>query len=550
MKYLIIGGVAGGATVAARLKRDDENAEIILFERGEYISYANCGLPYYIGGTIDKREDLIVQTIAGFINRYDIDIRIKSNVEKIDTAAKTITVHDIAKGKRYQESYDKLILSPGAEPFKPKISGIDSPYVFTLRNIPDTDRISQYLSTRTVKRAIIAGGGFIGLEMAENLQKRGVAVTIVEMADQVMANLDYSMAAIVHAELRAKGVELHLKEAVDSFAEKDGKVQVILKSGKILETDLVIWSIGVRPETKLAIEAGLEIGVTGGIKVNEYLQTSDKDIYALGDAIEVRHLVTGKGAIIPLAGPANKQARIAADNIVFGNKVEYAGSIGTGIAKVFDLTVASTGANGRLLKKEGIEYISSFTHSNSHAGYFPNSLPLSIKIMFSPKDGKLFGAQVVGQDGVDKRIDLFAQTIKKGGSVYDLMEIEHSYAPPYSSAKDPVNIAGFVADNILSGKVKIVQWSDIAEIDPSKDFLLDVRTGKEFRMGAIAGAVNIPVDELRFRLDEVPSDKRIIVYCAIGLRGYVASRILLQNGFNEVYSLSGGYKTYSFATAK
>ncbi len=550
MKYIIVGGVAGGATIAARLKRNDENAEIILFERGEYISYANCGLPYYSSGTIEKREDLIVQTVVGFINRYDIDIRVMSDVEKIDPSAKTVTVHNIEKGKRYQESYDKLILSPGAEPFKPAIPGIENPNIFTLRNIPDIDKIKLALTTKNIKSAVIAGGGFIGLEMAENLHKLGINITIVEMADQVMANMDYSMASIVHAELRSNGVALRLNDAVKSFADKNGKIEVALQSGSILETEMVIWSIGIKPETKLAREAGLEIGLTGGITVNDYLQTSDKDIYALGDAIEVRHLVTGKGALIPLAGPANKQARIAADNIVFGNKSKYCGSIGTGIAKVFGLTVASTGASGKLLKKAGIEYISSFTHSNSHAGYYPNSLPLSIKIMFSPNDGKLLGAQAVGMDGVDKRIEMFAQTIRGGGTIYDLMEIEHAYAPPYSSAKDPVNVAGFVADNILSGKVKIVHWRDIDNIDPEKDFLLDVRTGKEFRMGAISGAVNIPVDEIRFRMDEIPSDKRIIVYCAIGLRGYVASRILLQSGYGDVVSLSGGFKTYSIASAK
>ncbi|MFA6334469.1 MAG: FAD-dependent oxidoreductase [Bacteroidales bacterium] len=550
MKYLIVGGVAGGATTAARLKRDDENAEIIIFERGEYISYANCGLPYYIGGTISRREDLFVQTVEGFINRYDIDIRTRSEVEKIDKLAKTVIVHNTERDEQYIETYDKLILSPGAEPFKPNIPGIENPNIFTLRNIPDTDKIKHFITTKTVERAIIVGGGFIGLEMAENLHKLGISVTIVEMANQVMANLDYSMASIVNAELRTKGLELRLNEAVNSFAGKNDKIEVTLKGGSILEADMVIWSIGVKPETKLAREAGLELGVTGGIKVNEYLQTSDSDIYAIGDAVEVKHLVTGRAALIPLAGPANKQARIAADNIVYGNKIKYAGSIGTGIAKVFDITAASTGANGKLLKKEGIEYISSFTHSSSHAGYYPNAMPLSIKIMFSPKDGKLFGAQVVGSDGVDKRIDIFAQTIKSGGSVYDLMEIEHAYAPPYSSAKDPVSIAGFVADNILGGKLRIVQWSDLSNLDLSKDFLLDVRTGKEFRTGAIAGSVNIPVDEIRFRLGEIPTGKRIITYCAIGLRGYIASRILLQNGFNEVYNLSGGYKTYSLALAK
>ncbi len=547
MKYLIIGGVAGGASVAARLRRNDESAQIILFERGEYVSYANCGLPYYIGGVIKERDNLFVQTVEGFRNRFNIDIRPKSEVEKIDSENKIAHIYNIEKGTSYTETYDKLILSPGAEPIKPKIEGIEHPNIFTLRNVPDTDKIKRFVTVKKVEKAIVVGGGFIGLEMVENLHHLGIKVDLVEMANQVMSHLDYSTATIVQSELRTKGVKLHLSDAVEKFAPYENGVEVFLKSGSSLKADMVIWSIGVRPETKLAREAGLEIGKTGGIKTNEYMQTSNPDIYALGDAAEVTHGVLGGPALIALAGPANKQGRIVADNIVYGNKYKYQGSIGTGIAKIFDLTVASTGASGKWLKRDGIDYIASFTHSSSHAGYYPNALPISIKILFSPKDGRLFGAQVVGFDGVDKRIEMLAMVVKNRGTIYDLMEIEHAYAPPFSSAKDPVNMAGFVAENILNGKVKIIHWRDAANTNPKKDILLNVNTKEEYELGSIPGSINIPVDSLRERLSELPKDKRIIVYCAAGLRGYVAYRILAQNGYENVYNLSGGYKTYSIA---
>ncbi|MDO9679780.1 MAG: FAD-dependent oxidoreductase [Bacteroidales bacterium] len=550
MKYIIVGGVAGGATVAARLRRNDENAEIILFERGEYVSYANCGLPYYIGEVINNRDNLFVQTVEGFKGRYNVDIRIRSEVEKVDAAGKSVEILDIESGRRYFETYDKLILSPGAEPIRPKIEGIESSRIFTLRNVPDTDKIKRFLTVKKVEKAVVVGGGFIGLEMAENLHEWGIKIDLVEMAPQVMGHLDFSMASIINSELTTKGVNLHLNDAVKKFDETPSGITVELQSGKKLEADMVIWSIGVKPEIKLAKSAGIEIGLSGGIKVNEYMQTSNEHIYALGDATEVINAVTGKPALIPLAGPANKQGRIVADNIVYGNVSKYEGTIGTGIAKVFDLTVASTGANGKLLNSAGIKYISSFTHSSSHAGYYPNALPLSIKILFAPEDGRLLGAQVVGFDGVDKRIEMFAQVLKSKGTIYDLMNIEHAYAPPYSSAKDPVNMAGFVADNILKGRVKIVSWRKAAKSDPANDFLLDVRTKEEYSLGAIDNSVNIPLDELRGRLSEIPTDKRVIVYCAVGLRGYVASRILYQNGFENVFNLSGGYKTYSIATAR
>ncbi len=546
MKYLIIGGVAGGATVAARLRRMDEQAEIILFERGAYVSYANCGLPYYIGDTITQRDNLFVQTAQGFTARFNIDIRTKQEVVAIQPQGKTVLVKNLVTNETYSEGYDKLVLSPGAEPIRPRVDGISGNRIFTLRNVPDTDTIKGYINTIKPKTALVIGGGFIGLEMAENLHELGIEVGVIEMANQVMAPLDYSMAAIVHHHMVENNVSLYLGDGVASFKETENGVAVVLASGKELETDMVILSIGVRPETLLAKEAGLALGKLGGIEVNEYMQTSDPDIYALGDAVEVTHLVTGSKALIPLAGPANKQGRIVADNIVYGNKKVYEGSIGTSIAKIFHLTVAAAGANSKLLAKEGIPYHESFTHSGSHAGYYPGALSLSIKILFAPKTGKLLGAQVVGFDGVDKRIEMLAQVIRNNGTVYDLMELEHAYAPPYSSAKDPVNMAGFVAENILTGKVKTAQWRDIEGL--SKEALIvDVRTREEFALGSIPGSVNIPVDELRSRLPELPLDKDIVVTCAVGLRGYVAYRILVQNGYERVRNLSGGYKTWSLA---
>lgn len=548
MNYLIIGGVAGGATVAARLRRMDEKANIILFERGKYVSYANCGLPYYIGDTINNREKLFVQTAKGFTDRFRIDIRTEQEVTAIRPDKKEVEIKNLSTGETYTETYDKLVLSPGAEPLRPGIEGIGSKKIFTLRNVPDTDTIKNYVNTENPKRAIVVGGGFIGLEMAENLHDLGIQVDVVEMANQVMAPLDFSMAAIVHRQLTDKGVGLHLEDGVSRFEEKDGGVTVHLRSGKQIATDMVLLSIGVRPETKLAKDAGLAIGERGGIAVNDYMQTSDADIYALGDAVEVRHLVTGQPALIPLAGPANKQGRIVADNIVFGNKKKYPGSIGTSIAKVFDLTVAAAGANAKLLQQNNIPYISSYTHGASHAGYYPGAVPLSIKILFAPENGKLLGAQIVGFNGADKRIEMLAQVIQRGGTVHDLAELEHAYAPPYSSAKDPVNMAGFVAENILNKKSRIIQWRELAEL-PADTIRIDVRTHDEYKLGTIPGFINIPVDELREHLDELPKEKPIVVTCAVGLRGYLAYRILVQNGFKHVRNLSGGYKTWSVATA-
>ena len=550
MKILIVGGVAGGASVAARLRRMDEQAEIILFERGEYISYANCGLPYYIGGTIADRDNLFVQTVDGFSKRFKIDIRVLQEVICINRENKSITIQNLITNKEYTESYDKLILSTGTEPVKPPIKGIDSRKIFTLRNVPDTDKIKNFLITHKPQKAVVIGGGFIGLEMVENLHDAGLEVQLVEKADQVMAPIDFSMAAIVHQQLRQKGVELYLKEGVTSFLEEENGVRIVLESGRELISDMVIFSIGVRPDIKIVKDAGLELGTTGGIKVNSYMQTSDNNIYALGDAVEVLNPIITKQMLIPLAGPANKQARIVADNILEDNKYIYPGTIGTSIAKVFDLTVAATGLSSKVLNGECIEHISSFTHGSSHAGYYPGASQLSVKVNFSPLNGKLLGAQVVGKEGADKRIELFSEVIKKGGTIYDLMDLEHAYAPPYSSAKDPVNMAGFVADNILKGKMKIAQWRDIEKISLAKTTLLDVRTSEECSEGYIKGAMNIPLDELRSRIKEIPKEKDVLIYCAVGLRGYIASRILAQYGFSNVLNLSGGYTTYATAIAE
>lgn len=548
MKYIVIGGVAGGATVAARLRRMDEQAEIILLERGAYVSYANCGLPYYIGGEISERDHLFVQTVKGFQDRFAIDIRVRQEAVEILREQKAVRIKNLETGAEYTESYDKLVLSPGAAPIRPNLEGINLPNIFTLRNVPDTDAIKNYITANRPRCAVVVGGGFIGLEMAENLHRQGLEVHVVEMGRQVMAPIDYSMASIVHHHMVEQGIHLHLERGVTRFASSaSGALEVVLSDEQKIETDMVILSIGVRPETTLAKDSGLAIGALGGISVNEYMQTSDPDIYALGDAVEVVHGVTGKPALIPLAGPANKQGRIVADNIVYGNVSVYSGTIGTSIAQVFDLTVAAAGANSKLLDREKIPYLSSFTHSQSHAGYYPGAVSMSLKILFSPENGRLLGAQIVGFDGVDKRIEMLAQVIQNQGTVADLMELEHAYAPPYSSAKDPVNMAGFVADNILKKRVETILWSDVPSL-PADAVKIDVRTPAEYELGTIPGFVNIPVDELRGRLAELPKDRLIVVTCAIGLRGYLAYRILKQHGFTHVKNLSGGYKTWSAAT--
>lgn len=548
MKHLIIGGVAGGATAAARIRRVSESDDIVLFEKGKYISYANCGLPYYIGGTIADRDRLFVQTPEAFGRRFNIDVRVRSEVLSIDKEAKKVKVKS-PDGSIYEESYDKLLMSPGAMPLIPPLPGIGSEGIFTLRNVADTDAVKSYMKEHAVRRTAIVGAGFIGLEMAENLHEAGVEVAIVEMADQVMTPVDYSMAAIVHQHLQQKDVRLYLKTAVSAFEKKENGISVMFRSGEKIEVDLVILSIGVRPVVSLAVEAGLEIGPRGGIKVNEYLRTSDSSIYAVGDAIEYPHPVDGRPWLNYLAGPANRQARIVADNMVFGDKVRYEGSIGTSIAKVFDLTVAAAGMSAKRLKESGIDYRSITIHPNSHAGYYPGAASMTVKLLFSPADGRLFGAQIVGYDGVDKRIDLIAQVIKNGGVVSDLVRTEHAYAPPYSSAKDPVALAGYVAENVLSGRMTPIYWREVRDMDRSAVTLVDVRTPEEFAAGAVEGAINIPLDSMRQSLDRIPADKPVVVYCAVGLRGYLASNILRQHGFKDVRNLIGGLKTYRAATS-
>lgn len=548
-KYVIIGGVAGGATAAARMRRISEDAEIVLFEKGEHISYANCGLPYYIGGVIEERDRLFVQTPEAFGRRFNIDVRVNSEVTAIDTAQKKVTVVT-SDGREYDEHYDKLLLSPGASPVRPPLPGIELDGIFTLRNVADTDMIKAYIGQNNVKRAVIVGGGFIGLEMAENLNHTGADVAVVEMAPQVMAPIDFSMASLVHEHLQEKGVRLFLEQAVESFSREDGELTVHFKSGITLKTDMVLLSIGVRAETKLAQEAGLALGEMRGIYVNEFLQTSNTDIYAVGDAIEYPHPVTGKPWLNFLAGPANRQARIAADNIVNGNHVKYEGAIGTAIAKVFDITVASTGLPAKRLRQMDIPYLSATIHSGSHAGYYPGASQMDIKITFSPTDGKLYGAQIVGYEGVDTRIDQYALAIKQGATAEDLTRLEHAYAPPFSSAKDPVAITGYVACNILSGAMSPLYWRELQEADLSKVTLVDVRTPDEFSLGSIPGAINIPLDNMRERLAEIPADKPIWLFCGVGLRGYLASNILKGHGFKEVRNLIGGLKTFKAATAK
>lgn len=549
MKYLIVGGVAGGASTAARLRRLDENAEIIMFERGEYISYANCGLPYYIGELIYEREKLFVQTPEGFAARFNIEARVRSEVERVDTGKKVITVRDLASGRVYEEAYDKLVLSPGAAPVRPPLEGIDTEGIFTLRNVNDTDRVKEYIEDHDVKRALIVGAGFIGLEMAENLHEYGIKVSVVEMADQVMTPVDYEIASVVHQHFKSKGVGLYLQEAVTAFRPVEGGIDVVLRSGPVTRVDMVLLSIGVRPDVKLAREAGLEIGETGGIKVNEYMQTSHPDVYAVGDAVEFPNPVSGRPALAFLAGPANKQGRICADNVARGNHQKYKGSINTAIAKVFDLTVGAAGLSAKMLDRLQIPYREAIVHRGSHAGYYPGAVMMDIKINFSPEDGRLLGAQAVGVDGVDKRLEMMSAVIRGGGTIYDLMELEQAYAPPYSSAKDPVNMAGFVADNMLSGKVKVMSWRELRATDRSGVMLVDVRSAEEFAMGSIEGAVNIPLDGSRAEFRNLPKDRTIVVFCAIGLRGYIAARVLMQLGY-EVVNLNGGYRTYATAMAE
>ena len=548
--YVIVGGVAGGAGTAARLRRLDETADIIMFERSEYISYANCGLPYYAGDVITERSRLFIMTPEKFREALNVEAKVRHEVVAVDRAAKTVRVKNLADGTEFTQKYDTLVLSPGAAPVRPPIPGIDDPAIMTLRSVSDIDAIKAKVDAAGTKRAVVVGGGFIGLEMAENLRERGLEVTVVEALEQVMNVIDYDMAAIVQEHLRMKGVALRLKDGVTSFERHGETVTVRLASGTALDADIVILSIGVKPDTKIAREAGLELAANGAIKVDEFFTTSDPSIRAVGDAIEFKSPLLDAAITVPLAGPANKQARLCADNIVRGNKHPYGGTIATSIAKVFDLTVASTGLTEKNLQRANLPFAQAVTHAGSHAGYYPNSRQLTLKVLYHPETGKIWGAQGVGFDGVDKRIDVMSAFISKDGSVHDIAEFEQAYAPPFSSAKDPVNMLGFIAENALEGHTKTITWRDVAPLVEKGAFLLDVRSRDEFALGGIPGAYNVPHTELRSRFGEVPRNRTIAINCAIGLRGYIAERMLRQNGYTDVVNLTGGYKTWHSATTE
>ncbi len=543
MKVVIVGGVAGGATAAARIRRLDEQAEIIVFERSAYISYANCGLPYYIGDVITDAEDLTLQTPQSFYSRFRVDMRVRHEVLAIHPENKTVTVKNLNTAEIFEENYDKLLLSPGAKPTQPRLPGVGIDKLFTLRTVEDTLRIKEYINTNHPKSAVLAGGGFISLEVAENLRELGMNVTIVQRPKQLMNPFDSDMAAFIHAEMRKHGVKLALGHTVEGFEEKDGGVDVLLKDTAPLHADMVVLAIGVTPDSHLAKEAGLALGIKGSILVNEHMETSIPDIYAVGDAVQVKHFVTGEDSLISLAGPANKQGRIAADNICGGNS-RYFGSQGSSVIKVFDLTAAATGINETTAKKAGIDTDKVILSPMSHAGYYPGGKVMTMKVLFEKKTYRLLGAQIIGYEGVDKRIDVLATAIRANMSALELKDLDLAYAPPYSSAKDPVNMAGFIIDNIASGVVK--QWyledADKLPRDGSVT-LLDTRTLGEYRRGHIEGFVNIPVDILRENLDKLDKTKPVYVICQSGLRSYIASRILAGNGF-DCYNFTGGFRFY------
>ncbi|WP_330471480.1 FAD-dependent oxidoreductase [Vibrio harveyi] len=565
-KVVIIGGVAGGASAAARARRLSEDAEIIMFERGPFVSFANCGLPYHIGGDIQERSKLLLQTPESFLARFNVDVRVMNEVVSINRQDKTVTVKNLLDGSEYQESYDFLLLSPGAGPVVPPIPGIDNPLTHSLRNIPDMDRIIKTIETNKVEHATVVGGGFIGLEMMEAFHQLGVKTTLVEMADQVMTPVDREMAGFAHAEIREKGIDLRLGVALssveyvanqsvanieagedDAHQHLQGKLTLSLNNGDQVDTDILIMAIGVRPETKLAQEAGLQIGALGGIYTNEYMQTSDPSIYAVGDAVEEKDFVTGEQTLVPLAGPANRQGRMAADNML-GRQETYQGTQGTAICKIFDLAVASTGKNEKQLKRDNITYEKVYVHTASHASYYPGAETVSFKMLFDPATGKILGAQAVGKDGVDKRIDVMAVAQRAGMTVEQLQHLELTYAPPYGSAKDVINQAAFVANNIMKGDATATHFDEIDNLSEDQ-VLLDVRNPGELEsVGFIDGAINIPVDQLRQRMNELPKDKEIVIYCQVGLRGNVAYRQLVNSGF-KARNLLGGYRTYKFARA-
>jgi NADPH-dependent 2,4-dienoyl-CoA reductase/sulfur reductase-like enzyme/peroxiredoxin family protein/rhodanese-related sulfurtransferase/TusA-related sulfurtransferase len=565
-KYIVVGGVAAGMSAAARLRRLEENAEIVVFEKGGEVSYANCGLPYYIGDVITERDNLLLQTPESFKRRFNVDVRIRHEVLSVDTAGKAVRVKDLATGREFEESYDGLLLAPGGSPVKPPIPGADHPAVRTLWTIPDTDAIRAVVDEGRVKTALLVGAGFIGLEMAENLHARGIRVIVVEMANQAMSLLDFEMAALVHRELRAKGIELHLEDAVTALeASGPGSVTARLKSGLSISADLVMLSIGVRPNTGFLAGSGIALTPRGHIVVDEHLRTNAEQVYAAGDAIEVVNPISGKKTAIPLAGPANKQGRIAAGNLSGKIPGSYGGTLGTAIAKVFDLDVGMTGATDKFCQAAGIPFQSVIVHPNDHAGYYPGATVLTLKLTFSPETRRVLGAQAVGYSGVDKRIDVIATAIMGAMTVDDLTEFEHAYAPPYSSAKDPVNMAGFTAQNVLDGLVRNTTWdavraagaqvAAVARVSGTvqqpgavQPLLLDVRTPGEFATGSMAGALNLPLDSLRARIGEIPTDRKVIVFCKVGLRGYIACRILSAHGISDCANLSGGYDTFLLAT--
>jgi NADPH-dependent 2,4-dienoyl-CoA reductase/sulfur reductase-like enzyme/rhodanese-related sulfurtransferase len=553
MKLVIIGGVAGGASAAARARRLSEDAEIVLVERGPHVSFANCGLPYFLGGEIAREEDLLVQTPAGFRARYNLDVRTETEAIKIDRKARMVELRDVRTSEITRERYDALILATGAKPLKPPIPGIERPGHFTLRNIEDMLAIDRWIASHAAKTAVVAGGGYIGLEMAEQLRRRGLEVTLAQSRPQVMVALDPEMAAYLHAELRANGVDLRLADGVAAFEEPAASEEaaasvVVLKSGARLPADVVILGLGVRPEADLARDAGLEIGDFGGVRVNSTMQTSDLHIWAIGDVVEVWNTVTEDWCLIPLAGPANRMGRLAAD-VIFGRDRAYQGTWGTAILRLFDLTAACTGASETLLRQAGIAYTAIYLHPGSHAGYFPGAEQIALKLLFDPEDGDILGAQAVGRDGVDKRIDVIATAMYARLSVDDLTEIELAYAPPFGSAKDPVNLAGMIAQDVVAGDSRVAQWSEIAGIDLATTTLLDVRTSAEVAHGTIPGAVHISLHELRARTGELPVGRPVIVYCRSGQRSYFAERILRQRGF-DVRNLSGAWLTWSAATGQ
>ncbi|MBQ7144241.1 MAG: FAD-dependent oxidoreductase [Oscillospiraceae bacterium] len=544
MRVIIVGGVAGGATAAARLRRLDENAEIVVFERSGYVSYANCGLPYYVGGVIEQKEALTLQTPESFWSRFRVDVRVRHEVTAIDTANRTVTVRDLANDIEFTETYDKLLLSPGAKPVIPPVPGVDGPRVFTLRTVEDTFRIHDFVERTRPRRAVVVGGGYIGLEMAENLVERGIAVTVLQRPKQLMNTLDYDMAALVHAEVRAHGVDLRLEADVVGFEDSGNGVRVLLAGGAVVDADLAILAVGVQPDNALAKAAGVALGMKGAIAVNDRMETSAPDVYAVGDAVSVRHSVSGEEAVISLAGPANKQGRIAADNVCGGDS-RYRGSQGSSIIKVFDLTVAGTGLTVRAAQAAGIDCDRVVLSPGSHAGYYPGAETMTMKVVFEKGTLRLLGAQIVGYSGADKRLDVLATAISAGVRADRLKDLDLAYAPPYSSAKDPVNMAGFMIENLATGKVKQLHWDELETFPRDGSVtLLDVRTPMEYALGRLPGFVNLPVDELREHLDALDPAKPVYALCQSALRSYIACRILSQHGF-DCYNISGGYRFVS-----